>query len=144
MKPALLSADELTHRLAADFPQMFIGDGFTIEHVQHGGAQVRRAFHQDTLRPGGTVSGPTLMELADFAMYVAVLATIGWQPLAVTTNFAMNFLRKPPQRDLIAECALLKVGKRLAVGTITVRSEGEEDAVAHATTTYSIPDTRTG
>jgi uncharacterized protein (TIGR00369 family) len=139
MKPALLSADELTRRLTAAFPQMFVRDGFSIEDVHHGGCHVRRGFHEDTLRPGGTVSGPTLMELADFAMYVALLASIGWQPLAVTTNLTMNFLRKPPPRDLIAECALLKVGKRLAVGAVTIRSDGEEDAVAHATATYSIP-----
>ena len=80
-----------------------------------------------------------MMELADFAMYVAVLASIGWVPLAVTTNLSINFLRKPAQRDLLAEVRLIKLGKRLAVGDIGIKSEGEEELVAHATATYSIP-----
>jgi uncharacterized protein (TIGR00369 family) len=88
---------------------------------------------------GGTISGPTMMALADFAMYVAVLASIGPVPLAVTTNFNVNFLRRPAQRDLIAEAKLMKLGKRLAVGEVTVCSEGLEGPVAHVTATYSIP-----
>jgi uncharacterized protein (TIGR00369 family) len=72
-------------------------------------------------------------------MYVAVLASIGPVPLAVTTNLNINFLRKPAQRDLIAECKLIKLGKRLAVGEVQIRSEGEDELVAHATATYSIP-----
>ena len=80
-----------------------------------------------------------MMALADFTMYVAVLATIGPVPLAVTTNLNINFLRKPAARDLIADCRLLKVGKRLAVGEVTIRSDGMDEPVAHVTSTYSIP-----
>ena len=80
-----------------------------------------------------------MMALADFTMYVAVLATIGPVPLAVTTNLNINFLRKPGARDLIAECRLLKVGKRLAVGEVTILSDGMDETVAHVTSTYSIP-----
>ncbi len=80
-----------------------------------------------------------MMELADFAMYVALLGSIGWLPLAVTTNLNINFLRKPAQRDLLAEVRLVKLGKRLAVGDIGIKSDGAEDLVAHATGTYSIP-----
>ena len=80
-----------------------------------------------------------MMALADFAMYVAVLAAIGPVPLAVTINLNINFLRKPAQRDLTAEARLLKLGKRLAVGEVTIRSDGEEEPVAHVTSTYSIP-----
>jgi acyl-coenzyme A thioesterase PaaI-like protein len=80
-----------------------------------------------------------MMELADFAMYVALLGSIGWVPLAVTTNLNINFLRKPAQRDLLAEVRLIKLGKRLAIGDISIKSEGEEELVAHATATYSIP-----
>ena len=80
-----------------------------------------------------------MMELADVGMYVAVLASIGWVPLAVTTNLNINFLRKPAQRDLLAEVRLIKLGKRLAVGDIGIKSDGEEDLVAHASGTYSIP-----
>lgn len=72
-------------------------------------------------------------------MYVALLASIGWEPLAVTTSLNINFLRKPAARAMEAECRLLKLGKRLAVGDIAVRSEGEDELVAHATSTYSIP-----
>ena len=80
-----------------------------------------------------------MMGLTDFAMYVAILASIGPVPLAVTTNLNINFLRKPAQRDLIAEARLIKLGKRLAVGEVEIYSDGEDDMVAHATSTYSIP-----
>ena len=100
---------------------------------------MRQAYNAQFVRPGGTISGPTMMALADFTMYVAVLATIGPVPLAVTTNLNINFLRKPAQRDLIAECRLLKVGKRLAVGEVAILSDGMDETVAHVTSTYSIP-----
>ena len=99
----------------------------------------RWKFDESSLRLGGTVSGPTIMELADFAMYVAVFSAIGPQPLAVTTSLNVNFLRKPTHADLIADARLMKVGKRLAVGEVTIRSEGAEEPVAHVTATYSIP-----
>ncbi|MGH9765782.1 MAG: PaaI family thioesterase, partial [Blastocatellia bacterium] len=79
------------------------------------------------------------MTLADTAMYLAVLAMIGPLELAVTTNLNINFLKKPPQADVVAECRILKLGKRLAVGEVTMRSQGDPDPVAHATVTYSIP-----
>ncbi len=93
----------------------------------------------NSLRPGGTLSGATMMALADFAMYIAVLSAIGWLPLAVTTNLSINFLKKPAPRDLVAEARLIKLGKRLAVGEIGIRSDGADDLVAHATSTYSLP-----
>ena len=140
MRPATMTVEQLANALSAEFPQLFKRDGgFTIEAVWHGGGRVRRVYDHSSLRPGGTVSGATMMELADFAMYVAVLASIGWVPLAVTTNLNINFLRKPAQRDLLAEVRLIKLGKRLAVGDIGIKSEGEEELVAHATATYSIP-----
>jgi acyl-coenzyme A thioesterase PaaI-like protein len=83
-----------------------------------------------------------MMELADFAMYVAVFSAIGPQPLAVTTNLNINFLRKPAPADLIAHARLMKVGKRLAVGEVTLYSDGADDPVAHVTSTYSIPASR--
>jgi uncharacterized protein (TIGR00369 family) len=85
------------------------------------------------------VSGPTLFALCDAAVYVAILAAIGPQALAVTTNLSINFLRKSAPGDLIAECRLLKLGKRLAVGEVTVHAADEEEAVAHCVATYSIP-----
>jgi uncharacterized protein (TIGR00369 family) len=135
-----LTHKELTELLRAEFPEMFNGDsGYSIEKVWHGGCVVRRHFDRSSLRPGGTLSGATMMALADFAMYVAVLAAIGWVPLAVTTNLTINFLKKPAPHDLLAEVRLIKLGKRLAVGEVAIRSEGDEELVAHVTTTYSIP-----
>lgn len=99
-------------------------------------------FHPRSLRPGGTLSGPTMMALADFGIYVAILATVGWVPAAVTTNLNINFLKMPAPRDVIAEAWLIKLGKRLAVGAVGIRSEGEDELVAHATCTYSIPSQR--
>jgi uncharacterized protein (TIGR00369 family) len=140
MRPAVLSARELERRLAPEFPEMFnVDGGLSIVEVWHGGCNVRLPFQSNSLRPGGTISGPTIMMLADVAMYIALLASIGWEPLAVTTSLNINFLKKPAPKDLEAECRLLKLGKRLAVGDIAIHSEGEADLVAHATSTYSIP-----
>ena len=140
MHAVVLSKDEIERLLAAEFPQAFHpGSGLSIDEVWPGGCRVRQAYRDNMVRPGGTISGPTLMTLADFAMYVAVLAAIGPMPLAVTTNFNINFLRKPEQRDLLAEVRLMKLGKRLVVGEVALRSAGEDELIAHATSTYSIP-----
>lgn len=141
MPAPALTADEIGKLLSEEFPQAFYpGCGLSIERVDYGAVRVRRAYHADYLRPGGTISGPTMMELADFAMYVAVFSAIGAQPLAVTTNLTINFLRKPAQADLLAEAKLLKVGKRLAVGEVAIYSDGSDEPVAHVTSTYSIPN----
>jgi uncharacterized protein (TIGR00369 family) len=143
MPAAALTAEEIGELLAAEFPQAFYpGCGLTIERVDYGSVRVRRAYHADYLRPGGTISGPTMMELADFAMYVAVFSAVGAQPLAVTTNLTINFLRKPAQADLVADAKLLKIGKRLVVGEVAIYSAGENEPVAHVTSTYSIPNSR--
>ena len=140
MRPAVLSKEELERLLSAELPAMVNPhSGVSILEVRHGFCRVRQAFKPSSLRPGGTISGPTMMALADFAMYVGVLASIGPVPLAVTINLNINFLRKPAARDLIAECRLLKLGKRLAVGEVTIVSDGVEEPVAHVTSTYSIP-----
>ena len=92
------------------------------------------------IRAGGTINGPTMFMLADTALYVAVLSSVGPKALAVTTNMSINFLRKPAPKDMIAECRLLKLGKRLAVGEVFIYSDGEEaEAVAHATGAYAVP-----
>ncbi|MGE0038292.1 MAG: PaaI family thioesterase [Xanthobacteraceae bacterium] len=140
MAEPVMTVSELEGFLAAEFPQFFHAtSGLTIEEVWLRGCRVRQSYCEASIRPGGTISGPTMMALADFSMYVAVLASIGPVPLAVTTNLNINFLRRPAPRDLVAEARLLKVGKRLAVGEVTIRSEREEEAVAHVTSTYSIP-----
>lgn len=104
------------------------------------GARMRLTPEDAHLRPGGTVSGPAMMALADVALYVAIIGEIGPVPLAVTTNLNINFLQRPrPQCDLVAEARLLKLGRRLAVGEVSLFSEGEDQPVAHVTSTYSIP-----
>jgi uncharacterized protein (TIGR00369 family) len=135
-----LSRERLIELLAAEFPEAAhaVGD-YEIEQVWYGGCRVRRRHHDSSLRPGGTVSGPIMMALADFTMYLAVLSAIGWVPLAVTTNLSINFLKRPSARDLLAEARLFKLGKRLAVGEVGLRSDGDDELVAHVTSTYSIP-----
>jgi uncharacterized protein (TIGR00369 family) len=140
MREPSLSREELERRLGEAFPEAFNpGSGLSITQVRHGGAHLRLDHVVGTLRPGGTVSGPTLMMLADVSVYVALLASIGWEPLAVTTNLNINFLKKPSPGPLLSECHMIKLGRSLAVGEVAIRAEGEEDILAHATSTYSIP-----
>lgn len=128
---------ELTVFLQAEFPQTRC----TIEELdEDGSVVVAHPVGHAELRPGGTVSGPVMMTLADVALYVAILAQIGIVPLAVTTNLSINFLRKPrADRRVVARCRMLKLGKTLAVGEVYIYSEGEDEPVAHATGTYAIP-----
>jgi uncharacterized protein (TIGR00369 family) len=113
--------------------------GFRVESIEAGKAVLRIPFRADFLRPGGTVSGPIQMALADVTMYAVVLSLIGRVELAVTTSLNCNFLRRPRPADLVAEGKILKLGKRLAVGEVTLFSEGQAEPVAHVTCTYSIP-----
>lgn len=136
-----MTAEQLDAFLHREFPQVD-RQGYRVEEVRERFARVRLPFHEDHLRPGGTVSGPTLMSLADTAMYVVVLAMIGEVPLAVTTSLNVNFMRRPSPVDVIAEARLLKLGRRLAVGDVAMYSDGDPEMVAHATLTYSIPDRR--
>lgn len=130
-----LNAEQVQHYLNTIFPQ-FNAD---IVEVHELGAILELPTGEDHLRPGGTISGPTMMTLADAAMYVAVLGKIGKVALAVTTNLNINFYRKPLPGKLRAEARVLKMGQRLAVGDVLLFSEGMDDSVAHASITYSIP-----
>ena len=128
----------LKRLLAASSSRRRYGDG----GLRSGGLRKRpcpAGLSGQYLRPGGTISGPTMMALADFAMYVAVFSTVGWVPLAVTTNLNINFLRKPAARRPRGRGRLLKLGKRLAVGEVTIRSDGAEEPVAHATRPIRFP-----
>lgn len=114
--------------------------GYTIENADGHTCRVRQRYRPDMLRPGGTISGPTLMSLADVAMYIVILSALGPVGLAVTTNLSINFLRKAPSgHDVIGEARLLKLGKRLAVGEVNLMSAADPGLVAHVTATYSIP-----
>ena len=130
--------EELKDFLEVQFPQ---GAAYgSLEALGDGWAEMTLAVEDDHLRPGGTVSGPAMMALADVTMYAALLSRIGLVPLAVTTNLNINFLRKPVAHAPIrARAALLKVGRTMGVGEVFVYSEGMEEPVAHATLTYSIP-----
>jgi len=110
-----------------------------VEAAGAGTIRVRLPFKPDFLRPGGTVTGPALFALADLALWGVVLTRLGREELAVTTNLTLNFLRKPPPRAVIGEGRLIKLGKRLAYGEVFLYSEGDDEPVAHATGTYSIP-----
>jgi len=132
----MTSKAELAEFLAAVFPQ----SKCTVESVGDRSATIRHVVGTAELRPGGTVSGPVMMTVADVALYVAILGEIGIVPLAVTTSLSINFLRKPASdRDILGVCKLIKLGQTLAVGEVTLYSEGNSEAVAHAVGTYSIP-----
>ena len=136
-----MDAAALEAFLHGEFPQVD-EHRFRVEEVRERFVRVRMPFHERHLRPGETISGPSLMTLADTAMYVAILAMIGRVPLAVTTNLSINFLRRPKPADVIAEARVLKLGKRLAVGDVALYSDGDPEMVAHATLTYSLPAQR--
>ena len=135
---AVMSIPEITCFLGDTFPQ--IGTDFVIESIGAVGVCVRLRVQDHHLRPGGTVSGPSMFALADVAMDSAVLSRIGPQELAVTANCAIDFMRRPTaDADLICDVRLLKVGRVLAVGDALLRSEGHDAPVARANLTYAIP-----
>jgi uncharacterized protein (TIGR00369 family) len=137
-----MSVAELEEFLRVEFPQSFGSGDTTIESADGTTCLLRQRYSERMLRPGGTVSGPTLMALADCAMYVVLLSAIGPIGLAVTTNLNINFLRKGQAgQDILAEARLLKLGKRLAVGEVNLLSGTSPDPIAHVTSTYSIPNT---
>ncbi|KEA63390.1 Phenylacetic acid degradation-related protein [Marinobacterium lacunae] len=135
----MMNFDDLVAFLNDHFPQgaqygelVELGDGW---------ARMRLPVDDQHLRPGGTVSGPAMMGLADVAVYAALLSRIGPVPLAVTTSLNINFLRRPRSgADILAYAKMLKVGRRLGVGEVYITSDGDEEPVAHATMTYSIPE----
>lgn len=136
--PVQMTKAELQEFLRESFPQ--VADDFVVEQLADHRITVRMAIADRHLRPGGTVSGPTMFSLADVSVYLAVLAMIGPQALAVTTNASIDFMRKPVAgKDLVAECELLKLGRVLAVGDVRIYSDGTPDPVARVSLTYSIP-----
>lgn len=134
-----MNEQDLQDFLAREFPQVRHLD-MRIEKVDAHAIRIRMPVENRHLRPGGTVSGPTLMTLADAGTYLLILAQIGPVALAVTTSLTINFLRKPAaSSDILVEGKLLKLGRRLAVGEVSLFSAGVAEPVAHATVTYSIP-----
>jgi uncharacterized protein (TIGR00369 family) len=127
--------------LARDFAE--VADDFVVERADFSGIDLRLRVAARHLRPGGTVSGPTIFALADVAMYLAILSRIGPAALTVTTNAAIDFMRKPAAgRDMIGTARVLKLGRVLAVGDVMIHSQGVDEPVARASLTYSIPSVR--
>ena len=119
------------------FPQ--IQGRFEIAELYESGALVKMKIINDDLRPGNTVSGPSMFSLADISFYVAVLHNIGKEALAVTTGCSINFLRKPEADMLYGRARLLKTGKVLIVGDVDIIDMKQDQLVAHASMTYSRP-----
>jgi uncharacterized protein (TIGR00369 family) len=138
---ARLSADQVTALVEEHFPQVQEGTGrLCIESFGPHTAVVRMAQDPRAIRPGGTIMGPAMFKLADFAVYAAILAELGAGAIpAVTTSMTMNFLSRPEPADLLAHVRLIKLGRRLVVGEVEIYSEGKPDMVAHATSTYALP-----
>ena len=136
---SIVSKTEMEAFFSKEFPQA----SFVIESFDEGSVTIRRKVDAGDLRPGGTVSGPTMMGLADCAIYAAILREIGLVALAVTTSLNINFLRKPEaNKDILGVCKILKLGKTLAIGEVTIYSEGDDRPIAHSVGTYSIPPTK--
>lgn len=134
----IITFEELQAFLDEQFPQ---GAAYgTLQKLGDGWAEMKLEVDEEHLRPGGTVSGPAMMGLADVTLYAALLSKIGLVPLAVTTNLNINFLRKPAaHKPIWARATMLKVGRTMGVGEVFVYSEGRDEPVAHSTMTYSIP-----
>lgn len=136
-----MTAAELNAFLAQVYPQ--IAEDVRVDRVGPMEADVRLLVRAAHLRPGGTVSGPWMFSVADLAMYAVVLAMIGPEAMTVTTNCAIDFMRKPAAgRDILGRARLLKLGRRLAVGDVLIFSEGQAEPVARAGLTYAIPPAR--
>ncbi len=134
---AKMTAAEVAGFLDQVFPQST--GRFLIEEVAQGHARVRMPVDESHLRPGDTISGPSMFWLADCAFYVAVLCSIGPEAQAVTTNLSINFLRRPRMVDLVGEARITKLGRRLASGDVLVTPAGGGDPVAQALVTYALP-----
>ena len=133
-----MDAAALNAFLGRDFPQLT--GQFSVDHADEDLLIARLRVTEAHLRPGGTVSGPSMFGLADVSIYTAILSHIGPVGLAVTTNASIDFMRKPEAgRDLLAHCRILKLGRVLAVGEALIFSEGQDQAVARCSMTYSIP-----
>jgi uncharacterized protein (TIGR00369 family) len=139
--PARLDVKRIEELIDARFPQIHSGGRkFVVEEVAFRSARVRMTADPRNIRPGGTIAGPAMFTLADFSIYVAVIATLGEAGFeAVASNLNINFLAKPEAADMTAVVKLIRLGRRLAVGEAELYSEGVIDMVAHATATYALP-----
>src|ERR1700727_2590356 len=140
VKARPFTIDELRAYLVESFPEFWKDGDFRVEDIAPMSATVRLIHHPRRLRPGGTISAPTMFAVCDVALFVPIVGGRGRVAHAVTTSASINFLRRPAPADLIGKATLIKLGKRLAVGEVALYAEGESEMVAHATGTYSIPE----
>lgn len=137
-----LTLEELQAFLSREFPQS-VQNGQSVLSIAPYTARCRMSLQgpeaERHLRPGGTVSGPAMFALADYAFYAATLAMIGPEPMTVTVNLSIAFLRRPEPVDLIAEARILKLGRRMSLGDVLLYSEGVAEPVAQASVSYAIP-----
>ena len=112
---------------------------FRGEELSRGHCRIRLLFHEGQLRPGGTIAGPVMFTLADTVLYALTMSVAGLEPLAVTSDLTLHFLRKPAPVDLIGVGRLLKASGRRLMGDVSIFSDGEERPVAHATGSYAVP-----
>ena len=133
----LMKKNDLETFLKVEFPQ--VSKNFKILETKPNYLSMLMHISNEHLRPGGTVSGPTMFLLADVSFYLATLSMVGPKSLTVTTNCSINFLRKPNKKDLVSKARILKLGKTLSVGDVLIYSQGINKPVAHASLTYSIP-----
>ena len=138
MSPSAITSEQFLDVLRQSMPGAR-GLDLRIEHLVRGEVTVRLGHDDSRLRPGGTISGPTVFMLADLALYAVTMSIVGLEPLAVTTDVTIHFLRKPPPAALVCTAKVLKAGKRLVVGSVEVMSEGASEPVAHVVGTYSVP-----
>jgi uncharacterized protein (TIGR00369 family) len=117
--------------------------GLQVQSLEKGRARVRLPFRSEFVRAGGTVSGPAMMMLADYALYAVVMSVAELGEGAVTSNLNTTFLRRPQAVDVIADARLIRCGRRLAYGEVTLFSDGDDEPVAHATGTYALPPQKT-
>ena len=133
----LMSKPELELFMKKEFSQ--VSKNFKILDLNIGSISMKMNVLHEHLRPGDTISGPTMFLLADISFYLATLSLIGPKSLTVTTNCSINFLRKPNKHDLTSKARVLKIGKTLSVGDVLIYSLDKTKPVAHANLTYSIP-----
>ncbi len=136
-----LTKEQVMALVDEHFPQVHEGNGrLSLDFLEPMIAHVRMARDPRSIRPGGTVSGPTMFKLADFSVYAVILAELGPEAIpAVTTSMTINFLSRPQPSDMIAHARLIKLGRRLAVAEVEIYSDGKPDMLAHATSTYALP-----
>ena len=138
MDDAKITAEQLA-QLAHDEVPFMQQIGMIVAEVESGAVTVKVPYREEFVRPGGTISGAVMMAVADFVMWGVVLSLVRPAHMAVTTNLNVNFLRRPMPGELIARGSILKLGKRLAVGEVSLYCGDDEDLVAHVTCTYALP-----